>query len=63
MAENKVLKTLTLPNSAGEHVTYELHPEWANIENKPTDLATESFVQENVAQKSQVQIITWEEND
>ena len=32
---NKILKTLTLPNAQGESVTYELHPEWDNIENKP----------------------------
>ena len=32
---NKILKTLTLPNAQGEPVTYELHPEWDNIENKP----------------------------
>lgn len=31
---NKILKTLTLPNAQGESVTYELHPEWDNIENK-----------------------------
>jgi hypothetical protein len=31
---NKILKTLTLPNAQGEPVTYELHPEWDNIENK-----------------------------
>ena len=32
---NKILKTLTLPNAQGEPVTYELHPDWDNIENKP----------------------------
>lgn len=32
---NKILKTLTLPNAQGEPVTYELHPEWDNIEGKP----------------------------
>ena len=32
---NKILKTLTLPNAQGESVTYELHPEWDNIEGKP----------------------------
>lgn len=32
---NKILKTLTLPNAQGELVTYELHPEWDNIEGKP----------------------------
>lgn len=31
----KKLKTLTLPNAQGEPVTYELHPEWDNIEGKP----------------------------
>lgn len=32
---NKILKTLTLPNAQGEPVTYELYPDWKNIENKP----------------------------
>lgn len=37
---NKILKTLTLPNAQGEPVTYELHPEWDNIEGKPDNLDT-----------------------
>lgn len=31
---NKPLKTLTLPSLEGS-VTYDLHPEWDNVENKP----------------------------
>lgn len=40
---NKILKTLTLPNAQGEPVTYELHPEWDNIENKPENFGVGEF--------------------
>lgn len=35
--ENKPLKSLVLPNSRGENVNYILHPDWENVENKPTE--------------------------
>ena len=38
---NKQLKTLTLPNAQGEPITYDLHPNWENIENKPNSFPSE----------------------
>lgn len=38
MAENKNLKTLTLPNAQGELVKYDLAPKWEKIEGKPEEL-------------------------
>lgn len=45
---NKILKTLTLPNAQGEPVTYELHPEWDNIEGKPKDFGTPDLGSETI---------------
>ena len=51
---NKILKTLTLPNAQGEQVTYELHPEWDKIENKPEDFILYTPQELTEAQKAQV---------
>ena len=50
---NKILKTLTLPNAQGEQVTYELHPEWDKIENKPEDFILYTPQELTEAQKVQ----------
>ena len=34
---NKQLKTLTLPNVQGENITYDLCPDWENIDNRPSN--------------------------
>lgn len=61
---NKILKTLTLPNAQGEPVTYELHPEWDNIENKNYEYIVQaSFVNGgNFTDKTDITLIdfNWE---
>lgn len=61
---NKILKTLTLPSADGQSITYELHPEWDNIENKNYEYIVQaSFVNDgNLTSKTDITLIdfNWE---
>lgn len=61
---NKILKTLTLPSADGQSITYELHPEWDNIENKNYEYIVQaSFVNGgNLTSKTDITLIdfNWE---
>jgi hypothetical protein len=52
--QNKKLRTLTLPSVAGENVTYDLCPDWENIENKPDSFGVGEFYEVDGAVKGEV---------